>query len=237
MSKRTLGIVTALSAEARALTGAPQPVARLVRLSEKVLMWLGGMGDEAAGRACAALVDAGADALASVGTAAGLAPGCRSGTLALPRKILSSSGEVFGVDAGWREALQAALDGCLEVTSGPLAGAETVIDVAGKQALAAQTGAVAADMESLAVAREASRRGIPVLVIRAVSDGPLDEVPPAAVCSTDSFGRPRYLPLAWALARHPGDLRPLLRLASGFKTALSTLSAVAARAGPRLGCP
>ena len=45
LSKHTLGIVTALSAEARALTGAPQPVARLVRISEKVLMWTGGMGD------------------------------------------------------------------------------------------------------------------------------------------------------------------------------------------------
>ncbi len=237
MSTHTLGIVTALSAEARALTGAPQPVARLVRISEKVLMWTGGMGDEAAGRACAALVDAGADALASVGTAAGLAPECRSGTLVLPREILFSNGEILGVDAGWRDALEAALDGRLEVTSGPFAAAETVIDVAGKQALSAQTGAVAADMESLAVAREANRRGIPVLVIRAVSDGPLDEVPAAALCSTDSFGRPRYLPLAWALARHPGDLRPLLRLASGFKTALRTLSAVAAQAGPRLCCP
>ncbi len=237
MSKRTLGIVVALSAEASALTGTSQPVECLVRLSDDVLMWVGGIGEKPAGRACAALVDAGAEALASVGTAAGLAPGCRPGTLAIPRDILSSSGEVFGVDAGWREALQAALDGRLEVTSGPLAGAETVIDVTGKQALSVQTGAVVADMESLAVAREAGRRGIPVLAIRAVSDGPLDEVPRAAFCSTDSFGRPRYLLLAWALARRPGDLRPLLRLASGFKTACKTLSAVAAQAGPRLCCP
>lgn len=237
MIRRRVGIFVAMCAEARALTGTTLPVRTAVPVADDALLWIGGVGAAAAEQGCDALVRAGANALASIGTAAGLAPDCVPGGLVLPRQVVRAGHPPMPVDGAWREALNSALEAAVPVANGPLAEAQAVLDPSAKHALHGQTGAVSADMESAAVAAFSMRTGVPVIVLRAISDGCSDQVPRSVVQSVDDFGRPDYGRLLLALARRPGEFEAMLRLAAGFRAACRTLRLVARTSGLRFCCP
>lgn len=237
MSRRIVGLVIAMSAEARALTGRAQPRAKVVQLGEYACLRVGGVGAGAAERSCAALMEAGASALASVGCAAGLAPDLRPGALVLPAEIRSAHGEVYAADAEWRAALLERLKSQLNPLHGQIVGVDRVIGSAEKRALHQRTGAVAADMESLIVAQAAKRQGLPMIALRVVSDGADYDVPEALLDTIDEFGRPRYGALFGALLQSPGDAGALARLRSSFNAARNTLSRVAGTTDLSFCCP
>ncbi|MDH3317334.1 MAG: phosphorylase, partial [Gammaproteobacteria bacterium] len=120
---------------------------------------------------------------------------------------------------------------------GTIAGVGGIIERTEKHALHTRTGAVAADMESIAVARNARRRGLPMIAVRAISDGPEDALPISVLGVVDAFGRARYGALLGTLVRRPGDVAALARLRAGFSSACTTLSQVIARTGAELCCP
>ncbi|HSS64938.1 MAG TPA: hypothetical protein VLS27_10915 [Gammaproteobacteria bacterium] len=237
MRVRTVGLVVAMSAEARSLTGRVQPLEQVVRIAEHAYLRVGGVGASAAERSCAALVEAGASALVSAGCAAGLAPECRPGALVVPAEVRSAQGEVFSADAEWRVALVAAAGLRISPLVGAVVSVDRVIGSVEKSALHASTGAIAADMESAAVAREAQRLGLPMISVRVVSDGMDDEFPNSLLDAIDAFGRPRLRPLVNAIVQNPGDAAVLMRSRTGFKKACSTLSLLAANVGPTFCCP
>lgn len=237
MNARSIGLVIAMSAEARALTGFAQPTEQVVKIADGAYLRVGGLGATAAERSCVALAEAGVSALVSVGCAAGLTPECRPGALVVPAQVRSAQGEVFSTDMEWRAALLAAFQDRVSPVLEIIAGVDRLIGASEKHALHAATGAVAADMESAAVAREARRYGLPMIAIRVVSDGADDDVPDALLGVIDSFGRPRFGPLLAVLIRNPGAAAALARLRTGFNKACSTLSLVAARTGPEFCFP
>lgn len=237
MTRRTVGIVVAMVAEARALTGRSVPVRRPVPVGDDVVLWIGGAGGEAARQGCQALVDAGAVALASIGTAAGLAPDCTPGTLVLPHRVVRPGHAPISLDGGWRRALHAIIGKDFAVTEGDVAGTDEVLEPPAKQALYRQTGAASADMESAAVATFSARLQVPLMVVRAVSDGSADAVPAGVLSAVDAFGRPDYGRLLGSLARRPAEISEMLRLAAGFRAACRTLRRLARCAGIRFHCP
>ncbi len=100
-----------------------------------------------------------------------------------------------------------------------------------------RTGAVAADMESSAVAAASVTFNVPMMVVRAISDGVNDVIPLDVMKAVDEFGRPRYGRLLGTLARRPQDVRSMLALAGGFRAACRTLRAVVRCTGPGFRCP
>jgi adenosylhomocysteine nucleosidase len=142
-----------------------------------------------------------------------------------------------GGRAEWRAALLTALERQFSPFLGDIAGVEHVVGSAEKRVLGATSGTVAADMESAVVARQAMGFGIPMIAIRAVSDGVDDDIPKALPLSVDAFGRPRLWSILNAVIRSPGDAASFLRLRLGFEKACRTLSRVAATAGPTLCWP
>ena len=237
MSARSIGLVVAMSAEARALTGRVQPLEQVVKIAESVYLHVGGVGGRAAERSCAALVEAGAGALVSVGCAAGLAPECRPGAVVVPAKVRSAQRELFAVDVEWRTALLAALESRFRPFLGDIVSVERVIGSTEKHVLRETAGTVAADMESVAVAREARRFDLPMIAIRAVSDGVDDDIPEALLVAVDAFGRPRLRSILDSVIERPGDAASFLRLRKGLKKACNTLSQVAANTGPTFCWP
>jgi len=139
------------------------------------------MGAARAAKAARRLAGAGVRALISWGSAAGLDPGLVPGTVLLPSRVISSAGTILETEDRWRLAVVAALPASLAVSCGPLA--ETAAVLASPRAkldLGRKTGAVAADMESAAIASVAAELGIPWLAVRAVAD-PASEPLPGAV--------------------------------------------------------
>lgn len=228
-----LGIIAALPAEARAAGATVAPPGEPVTITDGVLLVRSGVGRERAGRAAESLLDAGAGALLSWGTAAALAPGLQAGNLVLPEEVLARDGIRYGVDGAWRERIVAALAPRRVHRPTILAEAEEVLeDADAKRLLHTLSGASAADMESAAVAEACAGARVPLLVLRAVSDSARARLPDCALAAMNADGDVNPGRCLWKLFAAPGDLPALLRLAAGFRGACRSLSRVAGQVGP-----
>jgi len=185
-----------------------------------------GVGPRRAQAAARALLGDGAGRLLVWGTAGGLTPAMKPGTLLLPARVASSSGDVLPVDGAWHAQLGEALRDCGPPETGTLV---TTADPAAtpedKRALADRTGAVAVDMEAAAVLAVAREAGVPCAVVRAVVD-PVDQTLPGVVMAAvgDRFLGPE---IALRLLLRPRDLGAVRRLDRAFRIARRTLDAAA----------
>ena len=221
------GVVAALSVEARTLGPPIRRSDGLFAINDGTLVAVSGMGCAAAAAAATALVDAGAVALVSWGMAGGLDPGLHAGTICLPRIVVSRDGATFTTDHHWRELLSAAIAARRTVVSGSLLTSDLAIgDIAGKAAAFRETGAVAVDMESLAVASIAAAHKLPFIAVRVIVDTAGDALPRAVLAAT-RFGRVRISRLILGIVRRPSDIGSLIRLAQRYRTAQQALAAVA----------
>jgi len=205
---------------------------------EGVRVHICGVGEQRARLAGRKLIESGVKALVSWGTAGGLTSQVSPGSLILPRKIVSADGSIYEVDSNWHERLFRRLAGHIDLHTGLLAESKAVLaSPSEKRALFARSGAIAVDMESAAVVAVAHQAGVPFVAIRAIADRADLTVPRSVMRSLDAFGRLRPLRFFRELFVHPNDLFSLIRLARHFRTAQSSLAAVAGLAGCDLLAP
>ncbi len=218
-----IGVITGLRAEARCLSGLDLAVA------------CSGARPGRARMAAARLLAEGATGLVSFGLAAGLGPELQPGDLVLAAAVVLPDGRSLPTDPPWRSRCAAALDGAgIAVHAGAIAGTRHLLATpAQKQALFKATGALAADMESHAVAELASAAAIPFIVVRAISDPAEQALPEVAIRCLGPGGQIRPAALIGVIAR-PGELAALIRLGLQARRALAALSQVARRAGGSL---
>ena len=227
-----VGVVAALAAEARALGPAVRRIGDVSHLRNGSLLAVSGMGAAGAEAAAARLIEAGASALMSFGLAGGLDPALPAGSMVFPSEVISRDGRGFLTSADWRDRLSAAVQGLGPVCAGKLLTSARAIDaVAAKAAAFRDTGAVAVDMESLAVAQVAEAHRLPFVAVRVIVDTAADELP-RAVVSASSSGQVRIWSLLGAIALAPAELGALIRLAGRYRTATRRLAAVARAALP-----
>jgi adenosylhomocysteine nucleosidase len=237
-----VGVVAALPDEARCLTSVRVRAAAPFVVNADVLLCVSGIGAAAARSASEALLAAGAEALVSWGVAAGLNAAAAPGTLVLADRVAGLASKQlepkeFESTKSWADRLAESLPPTIRVLRGPIGATDRVLSTRGDKLLAGSTGAVAADMETAAVAQVADDAGVPWIAIRAVSDATDAGLPESVARAIDEAGRVRLGRLAAGLLRRPGDLKQLPRLASGFAAALRTLRAVWAAAGPNFLAP
>ncbi len=226
-----VGIVSALAAEARPLGPTAQRRGALASLADGTLLAVSGIGASAAAGGARALIDAGATALISWGMAGGLDPALAAGTILLPSEVISCAGTAFMTARYWRERLSAALTAHRLVACGKLlTSPRAILSIADKAAAFRDTGAAAVDMESLAVAEVAGSHELPFIAVRVIVDTAADILPRAVMAAARGSGQLPLGRLLASLARSPGDLAALIRLAPRYRAARHSLLAVA-RAG------
>ena len=223
-----IGIVCALYSEASAFTAARTPAQQPVELNEKLLLILSGMGRERAREAAQRLAEAGADCLVGFGTAGALAPALGAGDLVLAAEV-HDAGRKFTVNEDLAEAVMKWLSrNGFTVHNGPLACAAQPVATAGdKQEMFAQTGAIAVDMESAGVFDAARSNGLPAFVLRVIIDAAHVALPDAVLQRIDEFGEVDTPGLALDLARSPGQIPAVIRLACAARRAGSAMRQVA----------
>ena len=86
-----------------------------------------------------------------------------------------------------------------------------------------ETGAIAVDMESVVVARAAAALGIPFVVLRAIADPAVRELPPAALVPLEEDGTPALGQVLASVLRRPKQLPNLLTVALEARQALQAL--------------
>jgi adenosylhomocysteine nucleosidase len=233
-----LGIIVAVTGEARSLTKEPIPNAELIHLPDGTMLNVSGMGPRRAAVASRTLLEKGATALLSWGSAGGLAPKLSPGSLILPKTVIASNQFLYHVDATWHKSLCNRLKGRLDFHTEPLVESTIVVRTpAEKVILFRETGAIGVDMESAAVATVAQEARVPFMVVRAVADSTDTTIPDITLNAVDEFGRLSFLKLIQGLAEHPTELFALVRIARNYRAAQRTLAAVARLTGNNLLVP
>ena len=223
-----LGIVAALIAESRPLGSAGRR-SEPTTLADGTQLIVTGVGPAAAAAGARRLLASGSRALLSWGLAGALDPALEAGTVVLPHEVISPEGRVLLTTADWRERVSKGIAAGHVVCCGRLLTCrEPLSSTAAKAHAFRQTGAVAADMESSAIAEVASAERVPFLVVRAIVDTAQDALPEVALSATGvGQDRLRLGRLLATIARTPGELPALIRLARRFRSASRALSAVA----------
>lgn len=231
-----VGIVAALPAEARILSRKAQ-IGAIVRIGERCLLSVSGMGARRAEQAASALLQGGATALVSWGTAGGLNPEYRPGQLLLPEKVITTAGASFATDPVWCARVHRVLKNTAVCADGVMVTTDQVqLSAADKRSLHAQSGAVAVDLESGAIAASARSAGVPFLVIRAVVEMAGTSLPRHVLEQIDPYGRPHLWSLLITLARHPKELVTMAQLFINFRAALASLRLIHRQLGCDLHC-
>ncbi|MGN6471617.1 MAG: phosphorylase family protein, partial [Rhizobiaceae bacterium] len=172
-------------------------------------------------------------AVLSFGIAAGLSPGLSAGSLIVGSEV-SFAGTVYPTDTAWRRLL---VDRCgTEASEGPVLSTGTpILAAADKQALFAETGALALDMESGIAAAFAAQSGRRCAVLRAVADSADRDVLPLAVEGMGEDGSVRPRPILRGLLQRPATLPALLHVTMDVVQARRRLSRVRQLLGPDFG--
>ncbi len=187
-----------------------------------------------AGLAARALIAEGCLGLVSFGLAGGLDPNLEPGAVIVADAVVGPEDRRLPTNVSWR----AALADTLHAHVGPMLSMPTaIVEPEAKEALRCRSGALAVDMESLAIAIVASEANLPFVAIRAVADPATARVPAWVMAGVRSDGTVHTLKIVGELMKRPGELPTLLRLAGYSRAAHRSLGGVASRLGPSFGFP
>jgi adenosylhomocysteine nucleosidase len=186
-----------------------------------------GPGAERAGRAASAALNSGARVLVSWGLAGGLATDLAAGSVVLPRRVRSAAGGCFDADPIWRAAFERALRPALAPRDEDLLTVAAALATPAAKRTAGAFGAIAADMESAAIAAVANAAGAPFVALRVIVDAVDDALPPDPERWIDERGNQRLAP-ALAAAFNPAQWGELWVLSQRYRTARRTLERAAA---------
>jgi adenosylhomocysteine nucleosidase len=222
------GIIVAMPQELRTLTQEKLPYGKCYPLSDRWMVILSGIGAKAARAAAGCLLEHNVERLVSWGTAAALDPRLERGALLLPEIVLNDTGGPYHCDPLPGDFLIKQLSGTYFISRAPLFGAAPLLkSPAEKNTLYESSGAVAADMESAAIAVAAREAGRPFAVVRAVSDEAGMVLPSLLWQAIDDRGVVKLPDLLAALMRRPMAIIPLIKLGMGFHQARKSLMVAA----------
>ena len=226
-----VGIVAALASEARALAPEQRALAaggEVLELEDDALLSVSGMGWDAAHAGAERLARCGATALASFGTAGALDPALECGAVLVPREVRVLDGPALPTHARWREALLAAVPRDCQVSDGALLTSRVPLGSRLDKAIAwRETGCVAVDMESAAVAQLAVAAAVPFLVLRVIVDTAADDLPEAVLAASGAGGGVAIGRLVLGLAFAPLSIPAVRSLARRFRIACGMLTRLA----------
>jgi len=222
------GIVVALPEELSTLTSKKIDKECCVFITDTIILAHSGAGADNARAASELLVAQGAIRLISWGCAAALSASLKSGDLVLADTLIDAEGTQIATHSVWHDYAKNLLSNTLKVHTGGLV--ESKIIVASgkdKKHLHTQTGAVALDMESIAIAKVALQNNLPFLAVRAMADPVNMDLPKAINHSLNDEGDIVLSKLLLFIALHPAELPGLIKLGLHFNAAKNTLKLVA----------
>jgi len=164
-----------------------------------------------------------AECLVSFGIAGGLKPGLRAGDVILSTEVVDDDKRWVSSDRLRPQLAELASE--IGAVEGAVLGVRVALATRRDKYKAwKETGALAVDMESIAVARTAAALGIPFVVLRAIADPAARELPPAALVPLDQDGTPAIGQVLVSILRRPRQLPTLLTVAREARQALQALA-------------
>jgi adenosylhomocysteine nucleosidase len=222
------GFVIALPEEISTLTTQKIVKGCCTFITDDKIIANAGAGPDNAKLAAEQLIAHGAQQLISWGCAAALKPELKPGDLVLATQLIDADLAVIKIDANWINFNQQKLQQHLIIQSGEIAESKTLVTSSTeKKQLQVKTGAIAVDMESIAVAKVAEQHQLPFLAIRAIADPANMDLPKAISAALNNQGDIELGKLLQFLAMHPSELPGLIKLGLHFHAAQKTLKLIA----------
>ncbi|MDC7218091.1 MAG: hypothetical protein PQJ28_03605 [Spirochaetales bacterium] len=237
MKLKKIAIVAAMEQEAQAICPAPQhenlgkfPIlAGTLKSTTSYRCIVSGIGIARATEAAELLCTKKPDLILSIGVSGGLAAGLEAGTLVTATSIHSDIAELDSwfesdEDAKLRSEL---VPSCGETQCGKLITAkEAVLTPQDKLFMHERTGALAVDMESIAVAQTAKKNGIPFGCIRAISDDSKRGIPKESLAGVNETGKTQLGPILKAIMKRPGLIFELIPMGRDYSKGLKALGKI-----------
>jgi len=221
------GIIIALPDEISSLTSKKINKGECISINKNTLLALSGAGPENAAKAGQLLINKGAGRLISWGCAAALDADLKPGDLVLANQLLSAEKHVFSIESPWLQQITEQLTALTPIT-GTLAESHTIVAKStAKQTIYQQSGAIALDMESIAIVKTAQKNDCPAVVIHCIADPVNMSLPKAVSYALNNAGDIVLPKLLWFLLTHPGELPGLIKLGLHFNAAKNKLKLVA----------
>jgi adenosylhomocysteine nucleosidase len=225
------GIVVALPEELTTLTSKKIDKGCCLFMVDRLLVAYSGAGRENAQSAAELLVAKGATRLISWGCAAALSASLKPGDLVLADELFDAEGcrdAKFCVSTEWHSYVKKLLLSDIIVHTGCLAESKNIVSSSkDKKQRQSITGAVALDMESVAIAKVAKQHELPFLAIRVIADPVNMNIPLAINYSLNDRGEIVLGKLLLYLFLHPAELPGLIKLGLHFHAATNTLKSIA----------
>ncbi len=222
------GLVVALPEELTTLTSIKIEKGGYLFITESLLVAYSGAGPTNATAAAELLVAKGATRLISWGCAAALVASLKPGDLILADKLIDAENNEMVINADWHSYANHLLAKFVVVTRGCLTESVSIVSTStDKKQLHSLTGAVALDMESIAIAKVAKQYTLPFLVIRVIVDPVEMNLPLAINHALNDKGEIVLKKLLILLFLHPAELPCLIKLGLNFNAAKKTLKLVA----------
>lgn len=151
--------------------------------------------------------------LVGAGVAGALAPSLRAGDLVVARRVIDETGEAPAPDPVLvAQAISLGAKPATAVTvTRPMTSSKEKTDLAAR-VCASDSALAVVDMESAAWARAATSRGVPYVILRAVSDTSEEDLPAFLSSCLGSDGSIDRAAVARKLLFHPGALPGLLAM-------------------------
>ena len=179
-----------------------------------------GIGFARARRATEALIDAHTPSwVVSCGFSGALDRDLKVGNIVTATEIVDTHGNEVSLDVNMPEDREA---GCF--VGKILTADEMVREVAQKVILGEQTGALAVDMESLAVAQVCRERKTPFMAVRVISDDMSADLPPEVLSVMGSTGTVRFGAAIGAVWKRPESVKQMWHLRSTAARAAENLA-------------
>ena len=222
------GIVAALPEELSTLTSKKIDRGCCVFITDTIVLASSGAGANNARTASELLIAQGATRLISWGCAAALSETLKPGDLVLADTLIDAELTQLNIHPEWLRFTKNLLSTHLKVHAGSLAESNSIIATGkDKKHLHTQTGAVALDMESIAIAKVARQNNLPFLAIRAIADPVNMDLPKAINHSLSNEGDIVLSKLLLFAVLHPAELPGLIKLGLHFNAAKNTLKLIA----------
>ena len=194
----------------------------IIGMDSRPVIKCSGPGPDRASVACNDLDNGKIMGIVSFGIAGGLDPKLTSGSVLLPKAVVTADGAFFQTDGTWRSSVANNWP-IVREQSRHLGVNKPIKSTDEKMQLFQATGAHALDMESHVIAAYAQKRGIPFLVLRSIADSAKDTVPEIALAGMNKNGRATPLSLLRKLIQYPSSLPQVAKLAYTSNTAIRAL--------------
>jgi len=223
-----IGIIAALPAEAKCLYSKNLKAGLPVEIQKDIFICLSGMGHDSALIAAKKLVSLKVNALISWGVAGAIDDAVNSGDIIIAKSVINQS-DRYLISANWLDRVSKhLLQSSAVVFNGEISSSrEICASINDKSQLSQNTAALAVDMESAAIAETATANNLDFLVIRTISDNAQTSIPVAVVNHTNNLGQPRIFKFVLSCLSKPNQIREIVKLANGYKKALTSLSNIA----------